>query len=623
MEVHAILPTKCKKTRNVREFLCKKDVGDVVFMKSMKKLILECNARDLYEREESDHAEHVNHKRNILDIIDTITIISATNSTILQMDWEKFGQFESRFNPNNLNTSSKLNVDMLRTIMQTNLSDYLMNIPVFQGLSNSKLELLTRFCHYSIEKNGSVICREGDRGEEVFILLSGEVKVEAMVSKRMVELFEEGVLSPLENSSSEQQQQNDNETHKRKGSVNYKCDYDGKNQNSKETNGQKCLIRRRQTLVKAGHNCRREKIEKLASKKSDQSDSTLRRLSSRLDTPSPDHTVELARFKPGDYFGEISTFIELPRAATVTATSNVLMVSISKQSFRTICKISPGLEKDIESIVKHHTLHTLLQTKSPFLEVISTDDAKRMADLSTIRTIEAGETVFEEGDEADDFHFVCSGQLSVLKTKNNIDGIEKKKVRIGTLYSGDYFGEMALLNDTKRLATIIATSTTVLVSITRANFRTCFQETPQLISEFVVRMKGMRVDLKSLLDYSKSRAAFSEFLDTIGCHYLNCYEAIIAFEKDSQMGKARTIIDEFIREGAPHFIDIDLTIDNGSIENRETFNTLRSHLETRLEKDLLPRFKATSTFETLRRRMRTYDEMTSSFLHEMIVNILL
>ena len=143
------------------------------------------------------------HKKNILDIVDTITIISAEDSTILQLNWQ---HFESKFGHNS--KGSLLDVNMLRTIMQTNLSDYLINIPVFEGLPNSKLEVLSRLCHYSIEKAGAVICKEGDRGEEVFVLLSGEVKVEAMASKRMVELFEEGIQRKAMNRHKEQKSKN-------------------------------------------------------------------------------------------------------------------------------------------------------------------------------------------------------------------------------------------------------------------------------------------------------------------------------------------------------------------------------------------------------------------------------
>ncbi len=588
-------------------------------VKSIRKLILESNARDLHEREESDNCEHREHKRNIFDLVDTITIISAENSKIFQIDWM---EFNSKFDEKYMDNSS-LNIRMLRTIMETNLPEYLMNIPVFQGLPNSKLELISRFCHYHVEKEGATICKEGDHGEEVFIILCGEVKVEAMASERMVELFEKGILSPLakkESSSSLGDSTSQGDTHSRKASVNYKNDYDPPKHD--DSNRQKSFIRRRQTMLKAGHDCRREKIKRSCHtegtcSKEDAAAESMRRIC-RLDVPSPNHTVELARFRAGDYFGEISTFIELPRVATVTATSNVLMVSISKSSFRKLYHcISPDLEKDVETIVKQHMLQTLLQSKSPFLEVIDSEDAKRMADLSTIRAVSEGEVIFNEGDEADDFYFVYSGQLAVSKsTTNNEDDTggqneEGRRRRIGTLYSGDYFGEMALLNQSKRLATIVTTSTTVLMSITRENFYKCFQETPQLVAEFIVRMKGVKVDLDSLLNYSKSKEEFGTFLNSIGCHLLSCYN-------DMETLSMQSIMDKYFTDGASHLIDdeeIKELFQQKEKENDSNFvKEVQTKLKGYLENDFLPKFKQSNSFELLTKRMRAYDEIDVQLL---------
>ena len=637
VEVHAVLPTRCRKTNNMREFLCKKDQGDMVYMKAVKNLILECNARDLYEREESDHCEHVDHKKNILDIIDTINIVSAVDSTILQMDWNKF---EARFNKEGSTIGrSRLNIDMLRAIMETNVADYLMQIPVFKELPNSKLELLTRFCHYSIEKKGSIICKEGDYGDKVFILLSGEVKVHAMASKRMTELVKEGILSPLQKSSSSSsidKTSDITDTHNCKASVNHNTEYDPKHN---------LLLKRRQTLALAGHHCRREKVEKLSfpSIDSDGNDTnqieTCAQMNYSLDIPDPNLTVELAHFKAGDYFGEISTFIDLPRAATVTATTNVLMVSISKASFRNFYhSISPHLEKGLEVIVKRQIMQTLLQTKSPFLEVISVEDASSMADLSIIRTAKSGEIIFSEGDDADDFCFIYSGQLSVTKTsmtkdkprKVSHDGKEtaRDQIQIGTLYSGDYFGEMALLNNSKRLATIVATSTTVLLSVTRENFYLCFRDKPQLIAEFLVRMKGRQVDMKTILNYDKSKEAFAAYLTSTNCHALSCYVAIVNFEammknnaRDDLKLKALSILREYIIEGAPYLVNLDYNtkaFDNfhrGNLEEESNiFKGMKDELMQVLETDLFLQFKESDIFNTLQKNMRTYDDIDVQLL---------
>jgi len=666
-----VLPTICKKTRNIREFLCKKDVGDMVHVRSLQNLISESNAKDFYEQENIRHEEHVEHK-NILKVVDTISIQSVKNSTILQLNWD---HFEDHFGveqntDGNLDPTKgghndgALDVNMLRTIMETNLNDHLQNIPLFEGMPNSKLELLSRLCKYSIEKKGSVLFREGDTGEEVFLLLSGEVKVEAMASKRMVELFEEGVLSPLEGTenefnfsatmSSSVSNEHINNTElscKRRGSSNVQCDYVPTAK--KVSHGKKTLMCRRKTLLRARHNCRREKAEKTVS--SSISTST-EELLSRLDIPNPDYSIELARFHAGDYFGEISTFIDIPRVATVSATTNVLMASFSQTSFRTLYHvISPHLEASVEQIVKEHMLHTLLQSKSPFLEVINAEHAKRMAEMTSITKFQKGQEIFHEGDEADKFYFVYSGQLSVNKSKKkfkekkindkeadddntiNEQYIKRQQMdtRIATLYAGDYFGEMALINECKRLATITCRSKTVLMEITRTNFQECFKKAPQLIAELIVRMKGRRVDLPSILNYKKSRDSFKEYLE-IGetRNTLNCYEEIESFEVEvdntrdnARMENAMMLVKKYITKGGSHFINFPIDLINGIKEqlakaqserngsgtvftiDSSIFSPIKNHLYHIMENELLPMFKENELFDLLMKRMRAYDEL--------------
>ena len=186
VEIHALVPTKSKKTDNVREFLAKKQTGDMVYMPSIRKLIGESNARETLERENRENRSPHSHK-NVLDLIDTVGIKSLENSTLLQLDWPLF---ESMFGPlAERSAGSKLDICMLRSIMQTNLTDYLSTVPILEEISFGKLEMLSRLCRYCVKKEGDVIFEEGDKGDEAFIILSGEVRVEALASKGVADII--------------------------------------------------------------------------------------------------------------------------------------------------------------------------------------------------------------------------------------------------------------------------------------------------------------------------------------------------------------------------------------------------------------------------------------------------
>jgi hypothetical protein len=80
--VSAILPTIQKNTDNIREFLCKKEVGDLVYIPAVRKLISESNAREFSVREKALYGAKREHK-NILDMIDSISIKSEMGATVL------------------------------------------------------------------------------------------------------------------------------------------------------------------------------------------------------------------------------------------------------------------------------------------------------------------------------------------------------------------------------------------------------------------------------------------------------------------------------------------------------------------------------------------------------------
>lgn len=73
--------------------------------------------------------------------------------------------------------------------------------------------------------------------------------------------------------------------------------------------------------------------------------------------------------------------------------------------------------------------------------------------MPTIR-FAAGELIFEEGYPPDGAYFICSGEVEIYKMR------EDKKTVLGRLGDNSVFGEMALVDDRPRSATVIATKET-------------------------------------------------------------------------------------------------------------------------------------------------------------------
>ena len=90
--------------------------------------------------------------------------------------------------------------------------------------------------------------------------------------------------------------------------------------------------------------------------------------------------------------------------------------------------------------------------------------------------LNAGEILFEEGDEGDYVCFIISGSLEILKmtTWQNFTTV------IATLYEGSCIGEMALIDHAPRSASIRACEETKLAILTQKAFDLMLSSEPEL-----------------------------------------------------------------------------------------------------------------------------------------------
>ncbi len=78
--------------------------------------------------------------------------------------------------------------------------------------------------------------------------------------------------------------------------------------------------------------------------------------------------------------------------------------------------------------------------------------------------LEAGEVIFFQGDLGDNVYLIQSGECDVLRETNGSAG------HVATLGPGDYFGEMALLNDVTRNATVRARTAMDVLLLSKHDF---------------------------------------------------------------------------------------------------------------------------------------------------------
>jgi ATP-binding cassette subfamily B protein len=98
-----------------------------------------------------------------------------------------------------------------------------------------------------------------------------------------------------------------------------------------------------------------------------------------------------------------------------------------------------------------------------------------LADRVVTERYDDGEVVFQEGQQGDRLYVIAQGQVEVVTTGPT--GAER---RLAVLREGHYFGEMALLRDVPRSATVRARGSAMLLTLDRGQFSTLLRSMPDL-----------------------------------------------------------------------------------------------------------------------------------------------
>lgn len=91
-----------------------------------------------------------------------------------------------------------------------------------------------------------------------------------------------------------------------------------------------------------------------------------------------------------------------------------------------------------------------------------------------------GETLFKQGEKGDAFYIVYQGKVAV-SIRSGLLGLFSKTV--AELGPGGFFGEVALVSDEPRIATVRALERTLLFTLVAADFQFVLAENPNAAKE--------------------------------------------------------------------------------------------------------------------------------------------
>ncbi|XP_048190805.1 cAMP-dependent protein kinase type II-alpha regulatory subunit [Perognathus longimembris pacificus] len=148
-------------------------------------------------------------------------------------------------------------------------------------------------------------------------------------------------------------------------------------------------------------------------------------------------------------FGELALMYNTPRAATIVATSEGSLWGLDRVTFRRII---------VKNNAKKRRMFESFIESVPLLKSLEVSERMKIVDVIGEKSYKDGERIIAQGDKADSFYIIESGEVSILiksKTKTNKDA-GNQEVEIARCHKGQYFGELALVTNKPRAASAYA-----------------------------------------------------------------------------------------------------------------------------------------------------------------------
>ncbi len=129
---------------------------------------------------------------------------------------------------------------------------------------------------------------------------------------------------------------------------------------------------------------------------------------------------------------------------------------------------------------------------------LSEADMAAISSLAVTRSFPKNTLVICEGDTSDSLYVVLSGKVKVFLSDE-----EGKEVTLNLQSAGEYFGELAILDEAPRSASVMTVEDTKLAVLSKAAFEKCMEQHATIA---LVIMRGLACRLRELTENVRSLA---------------------------------------------------------------------------------------------------------------------
>ncbi|MHA4869379.1 cyclic nucleotide-binding domain-containing protein [Duganella sp. PWIR1] len=208
-----------------------------------------------------------------------------------------------------------------------------------------------------------------------------------------------------------------------------------------------------------------------------------------------DGKVRQIKLDKGQYFGEMGLISGRRRTATIRAGQGCVLMETPRRTMLKLIASVDDVRKRMDMVFVRNAIYNYLGNMLSRTAI----DAL-VAGGVTVKRYEAKQVLFKEGDSADGMYLIRRGSVTVSR-KDDVRGGERI---LSYVAAGNYVGEMALLRDAPRSATVTATVLTEALVLDAETVRDQLIANPswrKSVEDQVIS----RTEQNVLLEHTKSR----------------------------------------------------------------------------------------------------------------------
>jgi len=195
----------------------------------------------------------------------------------------------------------------------------------------------------------------------------------------------------------------------------------------------------------------------------------------KIHIEQPDGKKLVITLGGGDFFGEIGLLSGRRRSATVVAGEDCILVETPRHAMLRLLDLYPAVQRRLDEVSLKRVV------RNCFGSSLTEPQVNHLVQEAKTREYAVGDVLFNEGDEADALYMIRRGSVTVSR---QVDG---KEIVAAYISAGSYFGEMALVSNSPRTATIRASAPTEVVLLEAERFNALLDQNPAVRSEITGR----------------------------------------------------------------------------------------------------------------------------------------